>query len=202
MSVRLITRPYSKLTRLCAEAAKGGGALTTFAMVAKALNVTPGRVTQIFGYAKEADGITPKPETVGLLVAVFRRDGVGCEIEWLYLDYDDFAARLTKGQQAKRSEPEPDWELSADTVLPDLVELRLHPPRPANEIKDSYYVDTTLLFGTAICDLEPKGTEEPRSVSIALRAARLTIGSDGYQPLPGTMLGELGREARNYARVA
>ena len=40
MSVRLITRPYSKLTRLCAEAAKGGGALTTFAMVAKALNVT------------------------------------------------------------------------------------------------------------------------------------------------------------------
>ncbi len=42
---RVVTRPYSKLTRLCELAAARGGTLTTFAAVAKAIELTPGRVT-------------------------------------------------------------------------------------------------------------------------------------------------------------
>src|SRR5207249_2338863 len=49
---------------------------------------------------------------------------------------------------------------------------------------------------------DPDDGEDPRSVSIALRDARLAIGSDGYRPLPGTMIGETGRESENFRRVA
>jgi hypothetical protein len=204
---RLISRPYSKLNRLCAEARAREGALTTFAAVAKAIDLSPGRVTQMFGYGQESDGITIRAETVGALVKAFRDDGVPCGIDWLYLEYDEFCGRLA-GPGRNLPPPEPpeppvaDWELREGTVLADLVELRLHPPRPGNEVRDSYYASATLLFGTAICDVEPDDGEEPRSVSIALCNARLAIGSDGYQPLPGTTLGETGREGENFKRVA
>jgi hypothetical protein len=85
--------------------------------------------------------------------------------------------------------------------LPDLVELRLHPPRPGNEIPDSLYVDATLLFGVAHCDFEPESGREPRTVSIALREARLAIGSDSYRPLKDSMVAER-VESDNFRRVA
>jgi hypothetical protein len=86
-------------------------------------------------------------------------------------------------------------------VLADLVELRLHPPRPGNEAPDSFLVDATLLFGTAVCDYDPEDGEEPRSISIALRNARLAIGSDGYRPLQNSMIGER-IQSDNFDRVA
>jgi hypothetical protein len=198
-----ITRPYSKLNRLCQEAAARGGSLTTFAAVAKQVDLSAGRITQLFGYGQEADGITVNAKTVGLVVSAFRKDGIACEIDWLYLDFDDFAARIAA---APSSQPDDffsssDWELREDTVLADLVELRLHPPRSGNEVKNSYYVDATLLFGTAVCDYEPEDGQEPRSISIALRDAKLAIGSDSFRPLQGSMIGER-LESKNFRRVA
>jgi hypothetical protein len=209
---RKITRPYSKLTRLCAEAAARGGELTTFSAVAKAIGVTPGRVTQMFGYGLEAEGVVIKAETVGLIVAAFRGDGAPCEIDWFYLGHDDFATRVATAGVRPSSSSEPlagDWELREATVLVDLVELRLHPPRPGNEFRDSYYVDATLLFGTANCDYfgtancdyDPEAGLEPRTISISLRDARVAIGSESYQPLQGSMIGER-ISSENFRRVA
>jgi hypothetical protein len=206
---RRITRPYSKLNRLCSEAAKCGGRLTTYKAVAEALDLSRGRVTQIFGYPKEKEGAIVKSETVGRLAAAFARDGVVCEIEWLYLDYDEFASRLAAASKARLAPsrsaypvpPPGQWERREATVLPDLVELRLHPPRPGNEVPDSYYVDATLLFGTALCEHSPDDGGDPRTIAIALKEARLAVGSDGYRPLPGSMRGEQ-PGSENFRRVA
>jgi hypothetical protein len=134
-----ITRPYSKLNRLCQEAAARGGTLTTFAAVAKQVDLSAGRITQLFGYGREADGIAVKAKTVGLIVSAFRKDSIACEIDWLYLDFDDFVTRIAAApsSQPDASVSSSDWELREDTVLADLVELRLHPPRSGNEVKDS-----------------------------------------------------------------
>jgi hypothetical protein len=142
-----------------------------------------------------------KPETVGLIVAAFRADGVPCEIDWLYLELDDFKTRLAAPPASKTDPASPDWELRETTVLPDLVELRLHPPQPGNEFKDSYYVDATLLFGSAICDYDPEDGQATRAISIALRDARLAIGSESYRPLRGSMIGERVK-SENFRRVA
>src|SRR5690349_8351520 len=93
---RTITRPHSKLNRLCELAAARGGDLTTFAAVAKALELTPGRVTQMFGHGEEKLGKIIEPKTVGRLAAVFAHDGVRCEVDWLYVEFEDFASRLAK----------------------------------------------------------------------------------------------------------
>jgi hypothetical protein len=193
---RKITRPHSKLNRLCAEAKVRGGTLTTFAKVATALDVTPGRVTQMFGYSRETEGTVVNAETVGGIVAAFVRDGVQCIVDWFYLDFPEFAEHLA-GLSTARSTlttlagtASARWELSETSVLPDLVELRLHAPRPANEVPDSTYVGVTLLFGTAHCDYDPEDGDDPRTVSIALCNARATIGAGGFQPLQGSMIGE------------
>jgi hypothetical protein len=94
-----------------------------------------------------------------------------------------------------------DWVLAETTVMPDLVELRLHSPHSGNEVQDSYYVKATLFFGTAICDYDPDDGQEPRTISIALRDARLAIGSESYRPLQGTMVGER-LESNHFKRVA
>lgn len=195
---RMVPRPYSKLTRLCETAAARGGNLTTFAAVAKALGLTPGRVTQIFGSSQDVNGIIIQPDTLGGLVRVFAADGVRCEIVWLYQSFNGFAAEVARANPVTagpdgRSVPNVqtgDWRLTQDTILPDLVELHLDPPSAANEPPDSHYVNGTLLFGTAVCDYAPDGDEDPRAVSIALTKARLSIGSDQYQPLRGTVIGE------------
>jgi hypothetical protein len=206
---RRITRPYSKLNRLCSEAAKRGGRLTTYKAVAEALDLSPGRITQIFGYPNEADGIAVKAETIGRICAAFTRDSVVCAIEWFYLDYDDFADLVAAAPEARPALsgsdgpplPPAKWELREATVLPDLVELRLHQPRPGNEIPDSHYIDATLLFGTAFCDHDLEDGGELRTISIALTQARLAIGSDSHRPLPGSMLGEE-NGSENFRRVA
>jgi hypothetical protein len=58
-----------------------------------------------------------------------------------------------------------------------------------------------LLFGTAVCDYEPEDGQEPRSISIALRDAKLAVGSDSFRPLQGSMIGER-LESKNFRRVA
>lgn len=202
---RIISRPFSKLNRLCAEAARRTGELKTFAAVAEALGVSPGRVTQMFGHGQETNGVVVNADTVGKLVAAFAKARVPIKIDWLYLDYKEFAKLVARcGEDgAELRAPSGDWELREGSVLADLVELRLHPPRPANEVPDSHVVEATLLFGTAKVEYEPEDeTEERRTISIALKDARMAIGSDGYRPLPGTVLGEKGREAEHLRRVA
>jgi hypothetical protein len=199
-----ITRPFSKMNRLCAEAAKRRGALTSHRAVAAAIGLSTSRMSQLFGYAQERSGVVVRPETVGLICAVFTNDGVPCEVDWLHLDYKEFTDRLgAAGTLTDKPTDDAlgDWELRETTVLGDLVELRLHPPRAGNEVKDSYYVEATLLFGTAICEYDPEDGEEPRAISIALRNARLSVGSGSYRPLQGSMIGER-IESDNFSRVA
>jgi hypothetical protein len=194
---------------LCEEAARCGGTLTTFAAVAKAIGLSPGRVTQMFGSGLERDGVVIQADTVGRLVAVFCGDGVWLEIDWFFVEFDDFAARVAAARPCgvgPRVVGTPDaspgdWEFTETTVLPDLVELRLHPPRPGNEVRDPHYVDATLLFGPAFCDYDPDDGQDPRTVTIALSNARLAIGSESYQPLKDTMIGER-VESEHYQRVA
>ena len=141
---RKVTRPFSKLNRLCREAGKRGGKLTTFKAVAEALDISAGRITQMFGHGQEDGGTVLHSKTVGRLTGAFNADGAPCEIEWLFLDYDDFVARLAAAPEPRPAPSESaaadastaQWELREATVLPDLVELRLHPPRPGNEFPD------------------------------------------------------------------
>jgi hypothetical protein len=208
--VRTVPSPHRKLIALCEAAAPSGGSLTTFTAVAKAINVSPGRITQLFGHGAEQKGSNVEWSTLQKLADAFTRDGVKCEADWLCLDHGDFAVRVAKANPAAVSlrgatlvdTSAPAWERTEATALPGLVELRLHPPRAGNEVPDSYYVDATLLFGTARADHVPEDGAEPRSVAIALRQALLTIGSDSYSPLKGTMLGERGDASPHYRRVA
>src|SRR5689334_5003530 len=105
LAARTVTRPFSKLNRLCAEAKKRGGRLSTFAAVASAVGLTPGRVTQVFGFAQEEEGIVLKGDRIlGAVAGAFARDGVQCEVDWFYAEYSQFAARVAAGQaQALRS---------------------------------------------------------------------------------------------------
>jgi hypothetical protein len=211
--IRTITRPYSRLTLLCGASRKCAGSLTTFKAVAEVIKVSNGRVTQLFGFAEEAQGLAVKTseteDQIANVARAFTADGITCDDHWFYLDYEEFAAHFADppGASAARSTKRPaaNWELREGTVLADLVELRLHPPRPANESADSYYVDATLLFGTARVDYEPEdANEDIRTVAIALREARLAVGSDRYRPLHKTMLGEREgtRASPNYRHVA
>jgi hypothetical protein len=53
--VRTVPSPHRKLNALCAAAAPSGGTLTTFTAVAKAIDVSPGRITQLFGHGTEQE---------------------------------------------------------------------------------------------------------------------------------------------------
>jgi hypothetical protein len=57
------------------------------------------------------------------------------------------------------------------------------------------------LFGTARPDYLPEDGGDPRSIAIALRRAMLAIGTESYQPLPDSMIGERARSP-HYRRVA
>src|SRR5271156_1156675 len=137
-AARTVTRPKSKLTRLWETTAARGGNLTTFPAVAKVLELTPARVTQMFGAGQETTGTVIQAATLGRLVAIFAADGVHCEVSWLYLEFTDFASRLETANpvapDARASpaaeRPSAVWERMEATALPGLVELRLHPPRP------------------------------------------------------------------------
>ena len=206
---RTITRPYSKLGRLCAMASARGGTLTLPAAVVRALGQTAGNLSQKFGSAHEHDGSNVQPDQLGAIVRVFENDGVRCEIAWFHLEFSLFEQHLAEANPSKsgpRTTQAPatssaDWQRRETTVLSDLVELRLPPPRPGNEIPDSHYVDVTLLFGTAYCDYDPEDGQAPRTVSLALRNARLAMGSESYRPIPGTMISER-IEAAHFKRVA
>lgn len=190
---RTIKRPYKKMNRLLAEAKARGGAIGTYAALAKAIGVTAGRITQMFGYGQESSGTVVKAETVGAIVKAFRDDGVPLDIDWLYLEYEEFARRLSQaGSNAPPAEPPAaEWQRRRGTVLADLVMLRLDPPRPGNEPQNSYYVEATLRFGTAKVDVDPEtDADDARTLAIALTEARLAVDSDSWEPLPGTMLGE------------
>jgi hypothetical protein len=127
---------------------------------------------------------------------------VPCEVDWFFIEYEEFAALVA------RSEPVPRqvvsdvaavaWVLRRGTVMADLVELSLH-PRPANE-PETHYVDATLLFGTAVRDFDPEDGGDPRTIAIALREAALSIGSESYQPVRGSMVGER-VTSENFKRV-
>ena len=139
-----VTRPSSKLKRLCESAASVGGNLATFAAVARELKVQPSRITQLFGHGVEKDGKNIEASTLERLAAAFTKDGLRCETEWLLAEFDDFAGRLAKANPAasgprrysNTDTPDGNWQFTEDTVLPDLVELRLHPPRPGNEMPE------------------------------------------------------------------
>lgn len=208
-TARKITRPHSKLTRLCAVAAACSGKLTKPEAVAAAIGRSAGRISQLFGSSQDSHGTIVPPELVGLIAAAFTDDGVRCEVGWLYLEFDEFADHLAEANPtgpAPRATgmsdaPAGGWTFTEGTVLPGLVELRLHPPRPGNEVPDSFYVDATLLFGTAYPDYVPDDGQDPRTIAIALRKALLAIGSRSYRPLKGSMIGERG-ETEHVRRVA
>lgn len=195
---RTITRPYGKLTRLVQEAAKRGGKLTTFAAVAQAIDVTPGRITQIFGFNQERSGSTVTPKILGLIVRAFIADGIALEIDWFYLEYDVFAARVGAAPVGSPVAAADDWDCDQKMRLRSLVELRLDPPGPAGEVQ------TKLLFGTARCEYQPEDGQGTRAVAIGLRDARFAIDPGSYRIAAGTMLGE--REEtkglKNFVRVA
>jgi hypothetical protein len=96
-------------------------------------------------------------KTLGRLATNFTRDDVQRVVEWLCLKFDDFGPRLTRANRAAptpRASPASDapdagWQSPEGTLLPGLVEPRLHSPRPANEAPDSFFVDATVLSGTA-----------------------------------------------------
>src|SRR3954453_20940349 len=75
---RNVTTPFSKLNRLCREAGRRGGKLTTFKAGAEALDVTAGRITQMFGHGQEDIGTVLSSKTVGRFIRVFNTDGVPC----------------------------------------------------------------------------------------------------------------------------
>ena len=162
----------------------------------------------MFGYSQEGQPKAISADTLSLIAAAFTEDGVPCEADWFYLEFE-LSPRGPPRRSWQRSSarrrgvrrPAGEWQFTEATVLPDLVELRLHPPRAGNEIPDSYYVDATLLFGTACCDYVPDDGAPPREVSIALTNARLSIGSDSYRPLQGSMIGER-VTSENFKRVA
>ena len=74
MCAEMVERPYSKLTRLCEVAASRGGALKSFAAVARAIELSPGRVTQLFGTADNdylpEDGGDPRSVAIALRKAL------------------------------------------------------------------------------------------------------------------------------------
>jgi hypothetical protein len=117
-NARRISRPHSKLNRLCEAAASCGGFLTTFAEVAKALGLTPSRVTQMFGYGQETAGTVVRAETVGRIVGAFTGDGVPCEIDWLYQEFDVFPRRWLGLDRRRRLPRLPRWVLGLRGGLP------------------------------------------------------------------------------------
>jgi hypothetical protein len=196
---KVITHPQSKFKALKIQAAKVGGALTSNEAVARMIKVHPSYVTQLFGPTTEHTGLDVSASLVGHLVRLvdaFCKDRVHCEIDWFLLDKDAFARRVAAGSAPDGGSA--DWERKEQNFLPSLVELRLYPPGPNGE------VNAKLLFGTAICDYEPDDGEWPRAIAIALRDARLTIGSANCGPVEGTMLGEREetRDGEHFTRVA
>jgi hypothetical protein len=170
--------------------------------IAKQIEVTPGRVSQVFGYPQENDGFVVKSDTIlGALAKAFAAEGIAVEIDWFYLDYDDFAARVAASEVRVAPTLEPstsEWKRSEQNPFSSIVELRLYPPGPTGE------VNAKLLFGSALYDLEPEQGERPRTVSISLRNARLAIGAASCGPAEGTMLGEREetQNAEHFTRVA
>ena len=96
---RAIPDANAKLRRLCSMASQMGGALVTFAAVARAMELAPSRVTQMFGVngATAEKGLSP--ENLGRLISVFHADGVALRMDDLFLPYDEFATRLDAAQQ-------------------------------------------------------------------------------------------------------
>lgn len=200
--IECVLNPYSKLTFLCDEARRRGSKLTSFAAVARRLDVSPGLISHLFGFLNEADGLAVKTsETLAHLeglARVFSADGLALEPDWFYLEYDAFVARVAAVPVSSAMASSDDWNCDQTLRLQSLVELRLHPPGPTGEVQ------TTLLFGTARCEYESDEGQERRAVAIGLRDARFAIDSGSYRLAPGTMLGEREetKDLKNFTRVA
>ena len=185
-----IPNARAKLDRLCTESATRGGSLTTHGAVAKAIGITPGRLSQLFGIATATAEINISPETLGKIARAFTEDGVPLTPESLALPYEAFAATLAPQRRPTRLEPEepslpsPDWHIETAAQYTDLAAATLHRPRPlSNNRPDAYFLDASLRFEPAEYVLGN------HSLTIALRQATLIFDSPAYQLGKDSLLG-------------
>jgi hypothetical protein len=197
---RPVQAANAKLKRLCAESASRGGALTTFDKVAEAINLSPGRVTQLFGARNPTAETGVDPATLGKIVKAFGLDGIGISVETFYLNYDAFVAQVApdamtlveartpiKDADAEPTLPSLDWHPDKAEAYTDLAVLQVHPPRPLNSRADCYYLDASLRFEIA------EHATGNRTVAIGLRKANLTFASPAFQIAHASLLGDAAR---------
>ena len=192
-----IPSAHAKLRRLNAESAARGGKLVNFAAVAKALDISPGRLTQLFGISNPSAENAIKSETLGLLATAFSEDGVPLTIAALLLPFDDFAATLTaptRPQSKSTPAPEEDSDAPSADWLPgrpddhtEQANLAAHPPRPLNSRPGCYYLNTSLRF-------EPQEHRlDSRTLLVGLSSATLEFASNAYQIAANSLLGDAAR---------
>lgn len=186
---RVVSRPNSKLVRLCEKAAEASGDLTTFGAVAKALEVTPSAISQMFGTGKEKPGVVLPKDTAGKLVNAFKSDGVPVELEWLYLEFDAFADRLA-GKVGARGPAA--WEKREESIATELVEFRLHDPTETNR-EGGMNIPATLYFGSVEFDEE--------GFAIGVKEATITPLPGGFVAAEKSFIGERAPHD-NFTRVA
>ncbi|MCX7380282.1 MAG: hypothetical protein NT133_02450 [Alphaproteobacteria bacterium] len=188
-NAHLISNPNSKLARLCVKAGDAGGKLTTFAALAKVLDVTPGAISQIFGAGKESAGAVPPKDMLGNIVAAFKADGLHVELEWFYLEFDAFADRLA-GKVAARAPAA--WEKREESIAAELVEFRLHDPTETNR-EGGMNIPATLYFGSVEFDEE--------GFAIGVKDATITPLPGGFVAAEKSFIGERAPHD-NFTRVA
>lgn len=93
------------------------------------------------------------------------------------------SAPTERTSQMSAYDPREQWILLGSRGVLALMELRLHPPRLGNEL-DTFYLDATLLSGTAEYDYED------RLIVLGVRSAVLVLDSASYQAAQGSMIGE------------
>ena len=190
---RAVPAAHAKLRRLCTESAARGGALTTFVAVAKAIGLTPSRITQLFGSGDASAEVAITPETLGNLVRVFNKDGVPVTPDALQLSYEDFAAALSLSlpRSPKPIEesalPARGWKIDASQAYTRLAGAEIHPLLPLNSRPDSYRLVASLHFTPA------EYVHDNRVVLVGLGQSVFTFASAAYQIAHNSLLGDSAR---------
>ncbi|MGX4802071.1 hypothetical protein [Bradyrhizobium guangdongense] len=172
--------------------------MKTFAQVAIAANLSPGRVSQLFGASKKEENINPT--NLASIVRCFQDEDIPIEIDAFYSDYSAFTSSIRNtrpkppGSGIDNSAandpfnpPSDEWHPDQPQTYTELAIVQLHAPRPLNSRPDCYYVDVSLRFTTA--DYELDG----HLVVVGLRQANLTLTSDSYAIAHMSLLGDAAR---------
>ena len=196
----LIPEAHKKFERLKAESSARNGSLKSGAAVAKALNISEGRVSQLFGPNAGARTAISS-ELLGMFVRIFELDGVPITIGGLQADYRSFEETLAKASPSCTSalsisfskSPDPttlpskDWIIEHPDAKTELAIVNLHPPCPQNSNPGSYYLYVSLRFGAA------KYSSEEHTISVGVSKASLKFKSPGYHFAHSSLLGDSSR---------